>query len=156
MEESIQPLDPIALSLGPIQIHWYGVIIGAAIALGLYLVVRESNKRGLDKDLFIDLLLWAIPIAILSARAYYVIFEWDYYAQNPGQIIAIWKGGLAIHGALIGSIITAYVFTKKRKVSFWQVADIAAPSLILRSSDWKMGKLYESGSTWWGSDSCIP
>ena len=131
MEESIQPLDPIALSLGPIQIHWYGLIIGAAIALGLYLVVRESNKRGLDKDLFIDLLLWAIPIAILSARAYYVIFEWDYYSQNPGQIIAIWKGGLAIHGALIGAIITAYVFTKKRNVSFWQVADITAPSLIL-------------------------
>ena len=131
MEESIQPIDPIALSLGPIQIHWYGVIIGVAIALGLYLVVRESNKRGLDKDLFIDLMLWAIPIAILSARAYYVIFEWDYYSQNPGQIIAIWKGGLAIHGALIGSVITAYVFTKKRKVSFWQLADIAAPSLIL-------------------------
>lgn len=131
MEESIQPLDSIALSLGPIQIHWYGLIIGAAIALGLYLVVRESNKRGLDKDLFVDLLLWAIPIAILSARAYYVIFEWDYYSQNPGQIIAIWKGGLAIHGALIGAIITAYVFTKKRKVSFWQVADITAPSLIL-------------------------
>lgn len=131
MEESIQPIDSIALSLGPIQIHWYGVIIGVAIALGLYLVVRESNKRGLDKDLFVDLMLWAIPIAILSARAYYVIFEWDYYAQNPGQIIAIWKGGLAIHGALIGSIITAYVFTKKRNVSFWQVADITAPSLIL-------------------------
>ena len=131
MEESIQPIDPIALSLGPIQIHWYGVIIGVAIALGLYLVVRESNKRGLDKDIFVDLMLWAIPIAILSARVYYVIFEWDYYAQNPGQIIAIWKGGLAIHGALIGSIITAYVFTKKRNVSFWKVADIAAPSLIL-------------------------
>lgn len=131
MEENIQPIDSIALSLGPIQIHWYGVIIGVAIALGLYLVVRESNKRGLDKDLFVDLMLWAIPIAILSARAYYVIFEWDYYAQNPGQIIAIWKGGLAIHGALIGSIITAYVFTKKRNVSFWQVADITAPSLIL-------------------------
>ena len=76
-------------------------------------------------------MLWAIPIAILSARVYYVIFEWDYYAQNPGQIIAIWKGGLAIHGALIGSVITAYVFTKKRNVSFWQVADIAAPSMIL-------------------------
>ena len=91
MEESIQPIDPIALSLGPIQIHWYGVIIGVAIALGLYLVVRESDKRGLDKDLFIDLLLWAIPIAILSARAYYVIFEWDYYAQNPGKLLRFGK-----------------------------------------------------------------
>lgn len=131
MEESIQPLDPIALSLGPFQVHWYGVIIGAALALGLYLAIKESDKRGLEKDLFIDMLLWAVPIAIFSARAYYVIFEWNYYSQNPGDIIAIWKGGLAIHGALIGSVITAYVFTKKRGVSFWKVADIAAPSLIL-------------------------
>ncbi len=131
MEDRIQPLDPIALSLGPIQVHWYGVIIGAAIVLGLYILVKESDKRGIEKDLFIDMLLWAIPIAILSARAYYVIFEWDYYSQNPGQIIAIWRGGLAIHGALIGSVITAYVFTKKRGVSFWKVADIIAPSLIL-------------------------
>jgi phosphatidylglycerol---prolipoprotein diacylglyceryl transferase len=78
-----------------------------------------------------DLMLWAIPIAILSARLYYVIFEWNYYSQNPGEIIAIWNGGLAIHGALIGGVITAIVFTKKRQVSFWQLVDIAAPSIIL-------------------------
>ena len=76
-------------------------------------------------------MLWAIPIAIISARIYYVLFEWDYYAQNPGEIIAIWNGGIAIHGALIGSVITAYVFAKKRKISFWKLADIAAPSFIL-------------------------
>lgn len=131
MEEMIQPIDPIAFSLGPIEVHWYGVIIGAAIALGLYIAIKESTKRGLHNELFTDLMLWAIPIAILSARAYYVIFEWEYYAQNPGEIIAIWNGGLAIHGALIGSIITVYIFAKKKKVSFWQLADIAAPSLIL-------------------------
>jgi len=131
MEDSIQPLDPIAISLGPIQVHWYGVIIGTAIALGLYIAIKESTRRGLDKDLFTDLMLWAIPIAILSARAYYVLFEWEYYSRYPGEIIAIWNGGLAIHGALIGSVITAYVFTKKKKVSFWKVADIAAPSIIL-------------------------
>ncbi|MCQ6275704.1 prolipoprotein diacylglyceryl transferase [Bacillus sp. V3B] len=131
MEETIQPINPVALSLGPIEVHWYGVIIGAAIALGLYIAIKESTKRGLGSELFTDLMLWAIPIAILSARIYYVLFEWDYYAQNPGQIIAIWNGGLAIHGALIGSIITAYVFAKKKKISFWQLADITAPSLIL-------------------------
>lgn len=131
MEESIQPLDPIAISLGPIQVHWYGVIIGAAIALGLYIAIKESGRRGLDKDLFTDLMLWAIPIAILSARAYYVLFEWEYYSRYPGEIIAIWNGGLAIHGALIGSVITALVFARKRKVSFWKLADIAAPSIIL-------------------------
>ena len=131
MEETIQPIDPIAIALGPIQVHWYGVIIGLAIILALYIAVKETEKRGLDKDLFMDLMLWAIPIAILSARLYYVLFEWGYYSQNPGEIIAIWNGGLAIHGALIGGVITTIVFTKKRQVSFWQLVDIAAPSIIL-------------------------
>jgi phosphatidylglycerol---prolipoprotein diacylglyceryl transferase len=131
MEETIQPMDPIAIALGPFQVHWYGVIIGLAIILALYIAVKETEKRGLDKDLFMDLMLWAIPIAILSARLYYVLFEWGYYSQNPGEIIAIWNGGLAIHGALIGGVITAIVFTKKRQVSFWQLVDIAAPSIIL-------------------------
>lgn len=131
MEENFQPIDPIAFSLGPIQVHWYGVIIGLGIALALWLAMREGEKRGLDKDLFADLMLWAIPISILSARIYYVIFQWDYYAQHPSEILAIWNGGIAIHGALIGAVVTAYIFTKKRNVSFWKVADIAAPSIIL-------------------------
>ena len=76
-------------------------------------------------------MLWAIPISIISARFYYVIFKWGYYSQNPGEIIAIWEGGIAIHGALIGGTITAVVFAKKRGISFWKLADIAAPSIIL-------------------------
>lgn len=131
MEETIQPLDPIAIALGPIQVHWYGVIIGTGIALALWVVMREADKRGLPKDSFPDLMLWAIPIAIICARIYYVIFQWDYYAQNPGDIPKIWNGGIAIHGALIGSVATAYIFAKKKNISFWKLADIAAPSIIL-------------------------
>ncbi|MDE3840104.1 prolipoprotein diacylglyceryl transferase [Bacillus methanolicus] len=131
MEENIQPIDPIAFTLGPIQVHWYGVIIGLGIALALWVAMREGEKRGLPKDLFADLMLWAIPIAIISARIYYVIFQWDYYSRNPGEIIKIWNGGIAIHGALIGSVITASVFSKNRGISFWKLADVAAPSIIL-------------------------
>ncbi|PLR78157.1 prolipoprotein diacylglyceryl transferase [Bacillus sp. V3-13] len=131
MGENIQPLDPIAFTLGPIQVHWYGVIIGVGIALALWIAMREAERRGLSKDHLADLMLWAIPIAIISARIYYVIFEWDYYAQNPGEIVQIWNGGIAIHGALIGSVITAYIFAKKKKISFWKLADITAPSIIL-------------------------
>ncbi|MGN7176044.1 prolipoprotein diacylglyceryl transferase [Paenibacillus sp. FSL R5-0490] len=131
MENNIQPLDPIAISLGPIQVHWYGLIIGLGIALALIIAMREGERRGLPKDIFADLMLWAIPIAIISARIYYVIFQWDFYSENPGEIIKIWNGGIAIHGALIGSVITAYVFAKKKKISFWKLADIAAPSIIL-------------------------
>jgi phosphatidylglycerol---prolipoprotein diacylglyceryl transferase len=131
MKETIQPLNPIAFSLGPIEVHWYGIIIGSGLALALFLAIREGNRRGLPKDTFADLMLWAIPIAIISARIYYVIFEWKYYSQHPSQIPAIWNGGIAIHGALIGSIITVFVFAKKKGISFWKITDIAAPSLIL-------------------------
>lgn len=131
MEETIQPIDPVAISLGPIQVHWYGVIIGTGIALALWLAMRESDRRGMPKDIFPDLMLWAIPIAIICARIYYVIFQWDYYAQHPADIVKIWNGGIAIHGALIGGVVTAVVFAKKKNVSFWKLADIAAPSIIL-------------------------
>lgn len=131
MNENIQPLNPIAFHLGPIPVHWYGVIIGSGLALALFIAIREANRRKLPQDTFADLMLWAIPIAIISARIYYVIFEWDYYAQHPADIPKIWGGGIAIHGALIGSVITAIVFTRKRGISFWKLADIAAPSIIL-------------------------
>ncbi|MDQ0199017.1 prolipoprotein diacylglyceryl transferase [Neobacillus ginsengisoli] len=131
MKETIQPLNPIAFTLGPIQVHWYGIIIGSGLALALFIAIREANKRGLPKDTFADLMLWAIPIAIISARIYYVIFEWKYYVHHPSEMIQIWHGGIAIHGALIGSVITTYVFAKKRGVPFWKITDIAAPSIIL-------------------------
>ncbi|WP_141992809.1 prolipoprotein diacylglyceryl transferase [Bacillus sp. B4EP4a] len=131
MEQGIQPLNPIALDLGPIQVHWYGLIIGFGVLLGLIIALRESERRGLDKEIFTDMILFAVPIAIISARIYYVIFQWEYYSQNPGDIIKIWNGGIAIHGALIGSVLTAIVFAKVKKVSFWKLADIAAPSLLL-------------------------
>ncbi|WNF36548.1 prolipoprotein diacylglyceryl transferase [Bacillaceae bacterium IKA-2] len=127
----IQSLNPIALDLGFITIYWYGLIIGFGAFLGYLIANREAVKRGLPKDMFADLLLYAIPIAIVAARLYYVIFKWDYYSQNPGQILAIWEGGLAIHGGLIGAFITAYIFAKKRGVSFWKLGDIAAPSILL-------------------------
>ncbi|MEK3887906.1 prolipoprotein diacylglyceryl transferase [Bacillus sp. FSL K6-3431] len=131
MESGITPINPVAIKFGPVSVAWYGIIIGLGIALALYVAIRESDRRGLHKDLFADLMIWAIPIAIISARIYYVIFQWDYYGQNPGEIIKIWEGGIAIHGALIGSVITTVIFTRLKGVSFWKVVDIAAPSIIL-------------------------
>lgn len=131
MEANIEPIDRVAFFLGPIPVHWYGVFIGLGIVLALFLAMREGERRGLDKEIFADLLLWAIPAAIVGARLYYVAFEWEHYSQNLGDIVKIWEGGLAIHGGLIGAIITGYIFTKVKKVSFWQLADIAAPSIIL-------------------------
>lgn len=131
MENEIQQLDRVFLEIGPLTIYWYGLIIGTGAMLGLYFATKEAVRRGLPKETFLDVVLYAIPIAIISARLYYVIFSWEYYAQNPGKIFAIWEGGLAIHGGLIGALITGYVFAKIRGLSFWQLADIAAPSIIL-------------------------
>lgn len=129
--ENIQPLDRVAFEIGPFTVYWYGIIIGAGLVLGWLLATREAKKQGLSNELFADLLLWAIPISIVSARIYYVLFNLGYYIENPGDIIAIWEGGIAIHGALIGAVLTAIVFAKKKKVPFWKLADIAAPSIIL-------------------------
>lgn len=124
-------IDPIAISLGPIDVRWYGVIIAFGIILAFIVAQREMVKRGLHQEFLTDLLIWAVPLAILGARLYYVFSEWDRYAGDPGRIIQVWEGGLAIHGALIASFITAYVFTRKRNVSFLKIADIAAPSLLI-------------------------
>ncbi|KXS41237.1 MULTISPECIES: prolipoprotein diacylglyceryl transferase [unclassified Candidatus Frackibacter] len=124
-------IDPIAFEIGPISVHWYGIIMASAIFLGLIIALRESEHKNLDPDLFLDLIIFAIPIAIISARAYYVIFQWDYYSQNLKDIIAVWEGGLAIHGALIGATLTTIIFTKVKQINFWKITDIAAPSLIL-------------------------
>lgn len=124
-------INPIAFSLGPLEVRWYGILIALGIILAFFVVQKEMVKRGMHPDFLTDLLIWAVPIAIISARIYYVIFSWDYYKDHPAQIIQIWEGGIAIHGALIGAFITTYFYTKKRGISFWKTVDIAAAGLLI-------------------------
>ncbi|TSI07007.1 prolipoprotein diacylglyceryl transferase [Lysinibacillus sp. BW-2-10] len=131
MEQILLAIDPVAITLGPLTVRWYGILIAFGIILAYFVGQREAIKRGLPENFLADLLIWAIPIAIISARIYYVAMKWEYYGANPGKIIQIWNGGIAIHGALIGAVITAYIFSKKRGVSFLKVADIAAPSILI-------------------------
>ncbi len=125
-------LNPVFFELGPIKIYWYAILIVTGVIVGLLLANKESVRLNLPEDTFGDLLLWALPIAILGARLYYVMFEWHRYVGKPWwSIFAVWEGGLAIHGALIGSIITGIVFANKNKIPFWKLVDIAAPSIII-------------------------
>lgn len=124
-------INPVAFQIGSISVRWYGILIALGIVLAFIVVQREMVKRGMHPDFLTDLLVWAVPISIISARIYYVIFSWDFYKDNPGQIIQIWQGGIAIHGALIGAFITTYIFTKRRGISFWKTVDIAAPGLLI-------------------------
>lgn len=131
MDMILLAINPVAFSIGPITVRWYGILIALGIVLAYFIGQREAVKRGLPEDFLADLLIWAIPISIISARIYYVAMKWEFYGANPGKIIQIWNGGIAIHGALIGAVITAYIFCRKRGVSFLRVADIAAPSILI-------------------------
>lgn len=111
-------INPIAFSIGSIDIRWYGILIASGILLGYIVANKEADKRGLPKDFYTDFLMWAIPISIISARIYYVTMEWDQYAANPLRAIEIWNGGIAIHGGLIGAILTTIIYCKVKKYPF--------------------------------------
>ena len=131
MEPLLLAINPIAFHIGNLPVRWYGLLIAFGIVLAYIVGQREAVKRGLPEDFIADLLIWAIPISIISARLYYVVMKWDYYGANPEKIIQIWNGGIAIHGALIGAFITAYIYCMKKGVSFLKVADILAPSILI-------------------------
>lgn len=124
-------VNPIAFNLFGIDIMWYAIIIVSAIVLVSWLASKEAVKIGLREDDVVDLMLWALPISIVGARLYYVLFELDYYIENPGQILAIRSGGLAIYGGLIAGGLVVYFFTRHRFISTWKFLDVAAPSVIL-------------------------
>ena len=114
----LQTINPIAIEIGGLQVRWYGIIIASAIYIAATLADREATKKGFRKDFVVDLVFWAIPLAFLGARFYYVLFEWKHYIANPIDIIKIWEGGIAIYGGLIGGALTTYWFCKKEEVSF--------------------------------------
>jgi phosphatidylglycerol---prolipoprotein diacylglyceryl transferase len=124
-------INPVAFNLGLISIYWYGIIIGSALLIGLYLAVKEAERQGLKSNFILDFSIYAIPVAIICARIYYVLFSWDIYKDEPFRIIAIWEGGIAIHGAIIGGLIVLWILCLKKQVSFWQIVDILSPSMIL-------------------------
>lgn len=123
-------LNTIAFSIGPIPVHWYGIILGTGALVGLLLAIQEGKRFGIPSEFFMDLLLIGALLAIICARIYYVAFQWDQYKNNLLAVFAIWEGGIAIYGALIGAVIGAVILTRRKGYSFWRIADICAPSLL--------------------------
>ena len=124
-------LNPIAFKLGPFLVHWYGIIIASGAVLGVLLAINETKRQRVSADDIYDLVFWALPIGLIGARIYYVIFEWQYYSQHLNEIIAIWQGGIAIYGGLIAGGITLIVFCRQRSLSVWQVLDVVTPGIML-------------------------
>ena len=145
---------PIIFQLGPLAIRWYGLLIASAVLIGVSLSQYLAEKRHVNPELLGDLAIWLVLGAIPCARIYYVAFEWQQYAQRPEDIIAIWKGGIAIHGAILGGTIAALIFAKIQRVSFWQLADLIAPSAILGQAIGRWGNFFNSEA--FGSPTDLP
>lgn len=128
-------IDPIAIhnlfGIEGLNIAWYAIIVTSGIVAGILLGGFLAKKKGYTFEMLIDLMLLALPMAIVFARLYYVIFEWERYAGDFMKIIAIWEGGLAIYGGVIGALLAALIFSKWKKVPFGDILDIGAPGLIL-------------------------
>lgn len=137
-------MNPIALELGPISIYWYSVIMFLAILVGTYIFITIGKKKNYEEKFLTDLIFYGIIFGILGARIYYVIFNLGYYLSNPLQILAVWNGGLAIHGGIIGGIIWFIYYSKKHKKKFMRLLDIAAPSLILAQAIGRWGNFFNS------------
>ncbi|HHX50201.1 MAG TPA: prolipoprotein diacylglyceryl transferase [Clostridia bacterium] len=135
-------VDPIAIKIGPFPIHWYGVLIASALALGTYLAYKEAERQGLNPEHILNLVLVAVPLAFVGARIYYVVFEWEQYGGNLLEMISVWHGGLAIHGGLLGGIIGGYFYVRRQRLNFWQMADVVAPSIILGQAIGRWGNFF--------------
>lgn len=134
--------DPIAFYIGSIPVRWYGILMAVALMVGTWLALQEARRQGLDEDTFLNFILLAAPLGWLGARLYYVVFQWDYYRTHLAEIPQIWQGGLAIHGGLITAIVVGIWYTRRHHLNFWQLADIAAPSLILGQAIGRWGNFF--------------
>lgn len=132
-------MDPVAFRIFGIEVMWYGLLIASGVLIGIIIAIKEAKRVGLNEQTLIDFLIWEIPLCLVGARLYYVIFEWDMYKNNPIEALNIRNGGLAIHGAIITAIIVAVIFTKIKKIDFWMIADVCSPSLILAQSIGRWG-----------------
>ena len=130
------------LSLGPLTVHYYGLIIAIGLILAVMYACRRSKQFGLKEDDILDGVLWITPFAILCARAYYCIFSWEMYADNPISVFYIWHGGLAIYGGVIGAVIGVVVFCKIKKIKIATVLDLVLMGFLIGQSLGRWGNFF--------------
>ncbi len=132
----------IAIQLGPISIRWYGILMATAIGVGFWLAHREARAEKLPADDILRVAQWAVVAGLIGARLYEVIFNWDYYGQYPAKIIAVWEGGLAIHGGLIVGPLVGVYLARRWRVPIWRSLDIAAPSVAIGQAIGRWGNFF--------------
>lgn len=140
-------MDRVAIDLGGIKIYWYSITMLCGVILGTLLTYLELKRLKKDTKYFLDMLFYVIIFAFLGARIYYVIFNLDYYLANPSEILAIWNGGLAIHGAILAGVLTIFIYSKihKKKTSeIISYLDASTLGLILGQIIGRWGNFFNS------------
>ena len=133
---------PRTLSLGPLSIHLYGLMIALGLILAVVYSCRRSKEFGVKEDDLLDGVLWVTPFAILCARAYYCVFAWEEYAANPISVLYIWNGGLAIYGGVIGAILGVIVFCKIKKLKIATILDMVLIGFLIGQSIGRWGNFF--------------
>lgn len=123
-------MNPVAFEIFGLQIRWYGIIIACGVLAAFALSSVLAKKKGLNFDNIVDAFIWAFPLAIVGARAYYVIFEYKNF-NSFADMINIRTGGLAIHGGLIAGILTGYIVMRYKKLNFFEYIDVVIPAVVL-------------------------
>jgi phosphatidylglycerol:prolipoprotein diacylglycerol transferase len=135
-------MNPIAFSIFGLPIRWYGILISAGMIIGIFLAGYSCRKKNLSYDRMMDMVLIALPLAIIGARLYYVLFNIGEYSKNPADIFNIRQGGLAIHGGVIFALAGAYIYARKKGLNFIKYADAAAPSIIIGQAIGRWGNFF--------------
>ena len=132
----------VLVQVGPVSLRWYGVVLAAAMAAGVWLATRVARRRGLDAFEMLKAAELALLGGLIGARLYYVLFAWDYYGQDPWRILAIWEGGSALHGGLIGGFLTGGAYAWRKGLPLARYLDAAAPSLALGQAIGRWGDFF--------------
>ena len=122
---------PKGFDIGPLSIHYYGLIIAIGLMLAVFYCSKRASQFGLNEDTLLDGVLWVTPVAVICARIYYCAFSWELYADNPISVLYIWEGGIAIYGSVIGAILGVIVFCKVKKLRITAVLDLASLGFLI-------------------------
>ena len=133
---------PRSITLGPFTIHFYGAIIALGLVLAVIYACRRSKQFGIKEDDILDGVLWVTPFAIACARAYYCIFSWEHYADDPISVLYIWEGGLAIYGGVLGAAIGVAVFCRLKKLRLPALLDLVSLGFLIGQSMGRWGNFF--------------
>lgn len=148
-------LPSVAFSIFGYDIHWYGIVIAFGFALAVLYGGRKAYKWKMSLDGMTDVLLWGTLFGIICARLYYVAFEWDYYSVHLNEIPAIWNGGIAIYGGIIGALIGAAIGCKTGKINFFNLLDLGALGLLIGQGIGRWGNFFNQEAFGTNTDTAL-